>query len=309
MTTEVPRRARSLLVGTQSAYLTWKTLPTPKAAVDVPQKVLKEYMSHQARSFEFCLSVVGLTLATLVFVSGARAEIPAVLTDTISQGSGTIDVMQDVTAAELQGALSGGTLFLGVDLNEAADGLEKSTSQGVAIKEMELILQTTEGTFSFTTFYTNTTAMILEAGATQAAEYNTLFGQTGSSQISSSTAGFDLSTFDDVIEIQGVSFTGDILGAQINVKFLDTAKKAAGDNESFFDYTAGFEDLAILSAADAQTLDNANIGLADAPTTIAYTASTPSGGEIAAAPGGTPEPSWLLLGAVPAILLARKKRR
>ena len=265
-------------------------------------------MSHQARSFEFCLSVVGLALATLVFVSGARAEIPAVLTDTIKQGSGTINVMKDVTAAELQGVLSGGTLFLGVDLNEAADGLEKAASQGVAIKEMELLLQTTEGTFSFTTFYTNTTAMILEAGATQAAEYNTLFGQTGSSQISSSTAGFDLSTFDDVIEIRDVSFTGDILGAQINVKFLDTAGKV-GDNESFFDYTAGFEDLAILSAADAQTLDNANIGLADAPTTIAYTASTPSGGEIAAAPGGTPEPSWLLLGAVPAILLARKKRR
>ena len=52
-------------------------------------------------------------------------------------------------------------MFLGVDLNEDASGLEESTSQGVAIKEVELVLTTTEGTFSFTTFYTNTTAMIL----------------------------------------------------------------------------------------------------------------------------------------------------
>jgi len=248
-----------------------------------------------------------VVLAGLMFMSGVQAEIPTVLTDTVKQGSATINVMTDVTSAELADALGGGTLFLGVDLNEAADGLEKSTSQGVAIKQMELILQTTTGTFSFTTFYTNTTAMIREAGATQAAEYNTLFGQTGSSQLTSGSAGFDLSTFDDVIEIRDISFTGDIVGAQIKVKFLDTASKA-GDNESFFDYSAGFEDMAILSAADAQLLDSANIGLADAPTTIAYTTSTPSGGVIAAAPSGTPEPPWLLLGAVPAILLARKRR-
>lgn len=266
-----------------------------------------ESMSDQIGKFAIRLSGAGLALAALLFGSSAHAEIPAVLTDTIKSGGGTIDVMQDVTAAELQGALSGGTLFLGVDLNENASGLEKSTSQGVAIKEMELIIQTTEGTFSFTTFYTNTTAMILEAGDTAAAEYNTLFGQTGSSQISSTVSGFDLSTFDDVIEIQDVNFTGDILGAQINVTFLDTANNA-GDNEEFFDYSAGFEDFAILAEADAQLLDNANIGLADAPTTVAYTASTPSGGDIAA-PSGAPEPHWILLGAVPLILLSRKKRR
>jgi len=248
-----------------------------------------------------------LALSALCFATGIRAEIPTVLTDTIKSGSGTIDLMNDVTSAELQEALSGGTLYLGVDLNEDASGLEKSTSQGVAIKEMELIIQTTEGTFTFTTFYTNTTAMIQEAGSTTASEYNTLFGQSGSSQITSGTQGFDLSTFDDVIEIQGVSFTGEILSAQINVTFLDTANKA-GDNESFFDYSAGFEEFAILSSADAQTLDGANIGLAEAPTTVTYTTATPSGGNLAAAPSGTPEPPWLLLGAVPAILLARKKR-
>lgn len=248
-------------------------------------------------------------LALVVLLSGsfAHAEIPTILTDTIKQGSGTIDVMQDVTAAELGGSLSDGTLYLGVDLNEDASGLESSTSQGVAIKEMELVLTTTEGTFSFSTFYTNTTAIIKEQGLADANEYHTLFGKTGSSQISSSTEGFDLSTFDDVIEIQDISYTGDILDAQIRVTFLDTDKKF-GDNEEFFDYSAGFEDFAILSTTDAQTLDNADIGLAEAPTTVTYTASTPSGGDIAA-PSGAPEPPWILLGAIPALLLSRVKRK
>jgi hypothetical protein len=249
---------------------------------------------------------IAFALFALWFGQLAHAEIPTVLTDTIKSGSGIIDVMKDVSPAELESALSGGTLFLGADLNEDASGLEKSTSQGVAIKEMELILQTTAGDFSFTDFYTNTTALILEAGSDQAAEFNTLFGQTGSSELSSSVSGFDLSTFDDVIEIRNIDFDGDILGAQIRVSFLDTAPKA-GDNESFFDYSAGFEDFAILAEADARILDNANVGLADAPTTVTYTASAPSGGDLSA-PSGAPEPHWLLLGAVPLILLARKGR-
>jgi hypothetical protein len=251
------------------------------------------------------LSVV-LTLCALSFGQLAHAEIPTVLTDTIKSGSGIIDVMKDVSPAELEAALSGGTLFLGADLNEDASGLEKSASQGVAIKEMELILQTTAGDFSFTDFYTNTTALILEAGSDQAAEFHTLFGQTGSNELSSSASDFDLSQFDDVIQIRNVDFAGEILGAQIRLSFLDTAPKA-GDNESFFDYSAGFEDFAILAAADAQTLDNAGIGLAEAPTTVTYTAAAPSGGDLSA-PSGAPEPHWLLLGAVPLILLARKGR-
>ena len=259
------------------------------------------------RKILFAPGAVLLLMSVLLISTAAKAEVPTVLTDTIKSGSGTIDIMQDDTSSELDGALSGGTLYLGVDLNEDASGLEKSTSQGVAIKEVELVLTTTEGTFTFDTFYTNTTATILEQGATEAGEYNTLFGQTGSNEISSTTEGFDLSSFDDVIEIQNISYTGEIIDAQLNVTFLDTANNA-GDNESFFDYSAGFEDFAILSTTDAQTLDNADIGIEEAPTTVTYTASTPSGGDIAA-PSGTPEPPWMLLAAIPALLYSKRKRQ
>ena len=255
------------------------------------------------------------TVALLLFTASAHAEIPTVLSDDIKGGGGTIDLMQDVTSAELAGALSGGTLLLGADLNETSSAPESATSQGVAIKEAELLLTTTEGTFSFNTFYTNTTAMLTEQGTTEAAEYHTMFGQTGSNELTSSTEGFDLSTFDDVLEVRDIEYSGEILSAELSITFLDTDAKA-GETEQFFDYSAGFEDFAILAAEDAQILDNADLGLAEAPSTITYTTSEPSGGSLAApsggdlaAPSGAPEPHWFLLGAMSALLIPRLRRK
>ena len=163
---------------------------------------------------------------------------------------------------------------------------------------MELIISTTEGDFSYTEFYTNTTAMILEDGATTSQEYNTLFGSAGGSDITGSTSNFDLSTFDDVIILDDIQFEGEITGATLSVTFLDTS--AAGENETFFDYSAGFEEFAILSSTDAAILDGANIGLGDAPTTISYSVDSPS---------GTPEPAWFFLALLPVIFLWRQRNR
>ncbi len=241
-----------------------------------------------------------IILSVLLSAVPAWAEIPTVLTDVINKGDGVIDVFKDVTGAELQQYLGGETLYLGVDLNEAASGNESSTSVGVAIKEMELVLQTTNGDISYTEFFTNTSAMIQEQGAAQAQEYYTLFGNAGGNTITSATSGFDISTFDDVIEFRNIQVSGEITGAQLRVTFLDTAA-SGGENETFFDYSAGFEQFAILSSADATTLDAANIGLgADAPANISYSIDTPS---------GTPEPSWYFLAVIPAIFLWRQRSR
>lgn len=235
----------------------------------------------------------------LVTVSTVWAEIPTVLTDTIRNGDGIIDILTDASSTELEDYLDSGVLYLGVDLNEAASGNESSTTAGVAIKEMELIITTTEGDFSFTEFYTNTTAMIQEGGTAEAQEYNTLFGSAGGSDITGSTSNFDLSTFDDVIILENIQFEGEIIGAELRVTFLDTA--TAGENETFFDYSAGFEQFAILSSTDAATLDAANVGLGDAaPANISYSIDSPS---------GTPEPSWVLLAVFPAIFLWRQRSR
>ena len=237
-------------------------------------------------------------LTAMLNAASAWAVIPTVLTDTIRNGDGVIDIFTDASGAELQDTLESGTLYLGVDLNEAASGNESSITAGVAIKEMELIITTTEGDFSYTEFYTNTTAMIVEDGATTAQEYNTLFGSAGGSDITGSTSDFDLSTFDDVIILDNIQFEGEIIGATLNVTFLDTT--SSGENETFFDYSAGFEQFAIISSTDAATLDGANIGLGDAPTTISYSVDSPS---------GTPEPAWFFLALLPIIFLWRQRSR
>jgi len=237
-----------------------------------------------------------ILLLAMLNAASAWAAIPTVLTDTIKNGDGVIDIFNDASGVELQDTLESGALYLGVDLNEAASDNESSTTAGVAIKEMELIISTTEGDFSYTEFYTNTTAMILEDGATSTQEYNTLFGSAGGSDITGSTSNFDLSAFDDVIILDNIEFEGEIIGASLSVTFLDTAK--AGENESFFDYSAGFEEFAILSSTDAALLDGANIGLAEAPTTISYSVDSPS---------GTPEPAWFLLVILPIIILWRRR--
>jgi hypothetical protein len=236
-----------------------------------------------------------IVLLLLLMAIPARSEIPTVLTDNIKDGDGVIDVFKDVTGAELKEHLQGGTLNLGVDLNEAASGNESSTSAGVAIKEMELVIKTTNGDISFTEFYTNTTAMIQEAGATEAQEYHTLFGSAGGSDITGSTSNFDISNFDDVITFENIQIDGEIIGAELRVTFLDTAK--TGENETFFDYSAGFEEFAILTSADAAAIESADIGLADAPGSVSYNVDAPS---------GTPEPAWFLLAAMPVIFLWRK---
>jgi len=239
-----------------------------------------------------------VALIGIVAFSRANAEIPTVLTDKVRQGEGLIDILTDVSGDDFATYLESGTLYLGVDVNENAAGLETSLSSGVAIKEMELVIVTTAGDFSFTEFYTNTTAMIQEAGTTDAQEFHTLFGSTGSNELTSSSSGFDISSFDDVVEIQNIEFEGQILSAQLRVTFLDTA--AVGDNEDFFDYSNGFEELAILSSPDATLLETAAIGISEAPTALAYDVSAPS---------GTPEPPILLLLLIPGLILWKRRRQ
>ena len=233
----------------------------------------------------------------------AFGEIPTLLTDKIHKGSGTIDMLVDVSAGDLANYLDSGTLYLGVDLNEAAVGNENRDSVGIAIQEMELVIQTTNGEITFSEFYTNTTASIQEAGSTTADDYYTMFGTLGSSQLNGGTSGFDISAFDDVVEVRNIDFEGEILSAELRVKFLDTAD--GGANEDFFDFSNGFEDFAIFSAEDAALLDSANVGIADAPTgEIAFTQYVDIDGAI-----GAPSPGLVMLAFIPIFAFYRSKFR
>jgi len=244
--------------------------------------------------------VIAACLA-IFFASAARAEIPTILSDKIHKGSGIIDIMRNATGEELDSYLASGDVYLGVDLNEDAGGNESSTSLGVAIDQMELVITTTDGEFTFDEFYTNTTAMIEEAGTMQTQEYYTLFGSTGSNEISGSTTDFDLTQFDDVVELRNVEYSGTILSAELRVSFVDTS--GSGETETFFDYSDGFEEFAILSASDAGLLDDSDIGLSDASSSLSFTYY-----EDIDAAVGAPEPLLTLAAAVPLMLYLGSRR-
>ena len=212
----------------------------------------------------------------MAITCAARAEIPAILTDQIYKGQGVIDLLKDVSSADLSSYLQNNkAMYLAVDVNENASGTETARSQGVAIKQMKLILTTSAGDFSFSDFVTGTSAMLLESGSTVAQEYQTLFGTSGSNDLTSATTNFDMSRLDDVITFRNIAFTGDIKTARIQVEFLSTAAtKPVGASEDFFDFSGGFEDFAILSPADAKMLEVASIGQADAPATVSYSTQT-----------------------------------
>ena len=258
------------------------------------------------------LLLVVVVFGGILSTRDLQAQIPTTLTDKIHSGSGTINLLTDISAANLESFLSdNGGLLLGVDINENASGNESSDSVGIAIKQMELVITTTEGVFSFTDFFTSTTAMIQEAGTSTPQEFYTMFGKGGSSQLTGGTSGFDLGQFDDVVRLQNVAFEGTLLSAELNVTFLQTQKTNVQGNETFFDYSGGFEDFALLGMQDAAILEAANFGVAAAPSNLAYTAESPTitleEAVLAAAPGA-PAPPLALLVLMAAIVAWKAKR-
>jgi hypothetical protein len=224
---------------------------------------MKTSFSPAVRRLFLALAGAGLAAADAQTVDSTY------LTDKIYQGSGVVDLLKDVSPETLAAYFAGNTtLLLAVDVNENASGNETSTSMGVAISAATLTLRTTAGDFAFSDVFTNTSASLTStSGTTQ--DYYTLFGQSGSSNLTSSTTGFDLSRFDDLLELRNVSFTGEILSANLAISFVSTATRT-GENESFFDFSGGFEDLALLNRVEAIQLEGANIGLEGAPSTITY---------------------------------------
>jgi hypothetical protein len=231
----------------------------------------------------------------------ALGQVPTTLTDKVYKGQGVINLLKDVSGGQLSNFIQpDGTLFLGVDLNEDQKGNETRDSLGIAIKQVELFISTSAGDFTFSDFYTSTSASILEAGASSAQEFYTLFGKSGSSQITGST-GSNLGNLDDVLQVRNINVSGTITRAELRVKFLDTANTGIEGNETFFDWSNGFEDFALLGREDAALLEAANFGVSAAPGNISF-----SGGGGSSTVPGAPAPPLLLAAAMVVLLLLRK---
>jgi LruC domain-containing protein len=196
------------------------------------------------------------------------------LTDVIkSQGTGNIDLFKDTTADQLEQLRldNDQRLVFAVDINEAASGTEKASTQAVTVKTVRLTIGFDDGTEqvydSTTGWFTETSTLVAEAPGTERIEYYTLLGESGSSRITSNNIVQDVFDSTLKIEIAETLFSeggNNATSAVLQVVLLQT-NEALGDPEAFYDFSAGFEDLAIVTAADADFIDNYGAGREEAP--------------------------------------------
>ncbi len=218
-----------------------------------------------------------LSLYLLSFEVNAEEESKR-LKHTISKGSGDINLL----LAQGNKAISPDfletirlqndeALILGVDINEASSGSEKADSQGVAIEHLTLTVITSDDTYTFTDFSTKTQTSLAKIDSTNREFYYTLLGRTGSNSITGST--LDGTSFDDTLKIPiNIDLTS-ALSVHLDIQFLET-NESLGDPEEFYDYSAGFEDLALLTSTDVSFLDTQAAGREDAPLVVLSSSPT-----------------------------------
>lgn len=205
----------------------------------------------------------------------AQAASSVQLTDVIkSNGNGDVNLFKDITAQQLEALRvdNGGNLIFAVDVNEDASGTESSVSQGIAVKSARLTVSYDDGSQkSYSSFTTKTRALLAEAPGTGRQLYYTLLGESGSNRITANNVVQD--QYDATLTIRVTDYlAGPALGknatsAIVTIRLLDT-NVGLGDPEAFYDYSNGFEDLAIVNAADAGFLNAYEAGRDEAPTVI-----------------------------------------
>lgn len=225
--------------------------------------------------------VLAAAAAALVALAAAeaRGQESIRLSDVIaSSGVGQVDLLRDLTPAQLEALRQdgAGVLLIGVDVNEASSGSEKASCQGLAVDWLALRVTVGGVTHERTAFRTATQALVARAGSSQRVLHYTLLGDSGSNRVTSNTA---QAVFDDFIEVPCDLDLSAVTAATLEVHLLET-NVALGDPEAFYDFSNGFEDLAVLNRADADFLAALAPGQDEAPAVIL------------AATGGLAPASW-----------------
>lgn len=221
-------------------------------------------------------------LAMLILAGSAQAQTSyqsTRLNDVIkSSGAGDINLMVagngskqlNPTPAALEWfrVNNDGGLVFAVDINENASGTEKASSQGVSIKSAKVVAVIGGTTYEFTEFSTRTQASLAEGSNTTRGMRYTMIGDTGSNRITSNTeSDIYASDFDATLRVEVGRSLATATSVRLQVNLLNT-NVALGDPEAFYDYTNGFEDIAIVTASDAAFLDGIKAGQSEAPMVI-----------------------------------------
>ncbi|MEN9384570.1 MAG: hypothetical protein RL323_1713 [Pseudomonadota bacterium] len=224
-----------------------------------------------------------LVAASVVLLPAAAFALDSVtFSDVIKSGSGVGDInlrtpksqaaipdlnqfISSFSRGEFAAAVS--AIAFGADINEAANGTEKAETQAVTVEFAWLEVADASGTRNFgkapsgtavvsgSSFFTETQAIVARKGSTQRATYYTLLGRSGSANITG--ANTVTGAFDSTLKIAvpaGTSFSN-VTKSILHVRLLDT-NGTLGDPEAFYDLSGGYEDVALLTEADATFLDS-----------------------------------------------------
>jgi LruC domain-containing protein len=206
-----------------------------------------------------------IRLSTVVKSTGSTGSNPIKIHEELDMGPTVADRMkalENMRLEYLNGFDAESKIVLGVDVNENASGTEKSETQAVTLKSVRMdVLMNDNSTRSFSEFSSLTMALLAEGSgdASTRKPFFTLPGRTGSNTI---TGNEFRDKFDSTITIP-VPVDMDFTQAKevtIHIDFLNVNSKL-GDPELFYDYTNGFEDLALLNDADSRYIDNVAAGV------------------------------------------------
>lgn len=211
-------------------------------------------------------SACAMGLSTL---HAALAPTSYQMTDVIAGGSGnnagkgSIRVLTTksvtLTGPDLEAfraeSVDGKTLSFVVDVNENASGLETARAQGVAVKSAKLVVVAPGvANVEYSHFWTETRALIAEASDPTHTRklWYTLLGDAGSNEIAGRKIGNTV--YDSTLKFEVTGTLSTATSVTLVIELLKT-DSSFGDPENFYDYSGGFEDMALITKSTAKVFD------------------------------------------------------
>lgn len=180
-----------------------------------------------------------------------------------SNGSGLIDLFKpkskdrSVTGPLLEAFRQDnlGELVFAVDVNEASSGTETADSQGIAIQSAQLSIMLPGETLIIPSFRTPTRSILQPVGSVGRYEYFTLIGTAGTNRISpNENSELTASSLDETLYFSIDRDLSTATGASLEIVLVNT-DVALGDPEAFYDYSNGYEEVALLTRDDVLYLE------------------------------------------------------
>lgn len=235
-----------------------------------------------------------LSILLLLLPTAVHAALESIkLAGKVEQGRGLINLFTPHTSSNTTAAVTGATLqafrnqhnnqlaFV-LDVNEAANGSEKSSTQGVAVDSATLIFNIGGTEIRCSLYTTNTASMLARNGQTNRQQFPTLLGASGSSLVTTSTSsdlyGSDFSAMlrmklDNQSCAQQLPDLSNAISAVPDIRLVDTHVKLGGP-EAFYDFSNGPEDIALISIQDVAPVEALQAGVLEAPLVISTVSST-----------------------------------